>query len=204
MKNKTSYSPLTEFLQQIIEKNKEKSTISLDSLIKELSDRGYPTLIFVISIAFSFPISIPGLSSPFGLILCSLGVWMVLGKKLWFPKWLLAKQIPMKNFSKIVHYTTALFKKIEILIHPRLCFLCKKPSSMRVHGTIVIIQGFLLALPLPIPLTNIVASLPLLFLSIGLLEDDGVFVIIGYILTFMSLTGFFLLFREINYLTAIL
>jgi hypothetical protein len=44
--------------------------------------------------------------------------------------------------------------------------------------------------PLPIPLTNIVPAYTILFLAIGLLEFDGLFILIGYGMT-MATTMFF-------------
>jgi hypothetical protein len=47
-----------------------------------------------------------------------------------------------------------------------------------------------MSLPLPIPLTNIIPAYTILFLAIGLLEFDGLFILIGYGMT-MATTIFF-------------
>ena len=40
-----------------------------------------------------------------------------------------------------------------------------------------------MSLPLPIPLTNLVPAYTILVLAIGLLESDGLFILVGYGMT---------------------
>jgi hypothetical protein len=47
-----------------------------------------------------------------------------------------------------------------------------------------------MSLPLPIPFTNLFPAYTILFLAIGLLESDGLFILIGYSLT-TATTAFF-------------
>jgi hypothetical protein len=47
-----------------------------------------------------------------------------------------------------------------------------------------------MSLPLPIPLTNLVPAYTILFLAIGLLKFDGLFILIGYGMT-VATTLFF-------------
>jgi hypothetical protein len=47
-----------------------------------------------------------------------------------------------------------------------------------------------MSLPLPIPLTNLVPAYTILLLAIGLLEFDGLFILIGYGMT-VTTTIFF-------------
>jgi hypothetical protein len=51
-------------------------------------------------------------------------------------------------------------------------------------------DAFLMSLPLPIPLTNLLPAYTILFLAIGLLELDGLFILIGYGMT-VATTIFF-------------
>jgi hypothetical protein len=52
-----------------------------------------------------------------------------------------------------------------------------------------------MSLPLPIPFTNLLPAYTILFLAIGLLESDGLFILFGYAMTtattifFVSITG---------------
>jgi hypothetical protein len=60
----------------------------------------------------------------------------------------------------------------------------------KITGIFLAWDAFLLSLPLPIPFTNLIPAYTILFLVIGLLESDGLFVLIGYGLT-AATTAFF-------------
>ena len=50
--------------------------------------------------------------------------------------------------------------------------------------------AILLALPLPIPFSNLLAAIPILLISLALLEEDGAFLIAGYVAA-IPCTAFF-------------
>jgi hypothetical protein len=56
-------------------------------------------------------------------------------------------------------------------------------------------NALLMSLPLPIPFTNLLPAYTILFLEIGLLESDGLFILFGYAMAtattifFTSITG---------------
>jgi hypothetical protein len=56
----------------------------------------------------------------------------------------------------------------------------------------LVAAGFLL-LPLPIPLTNTVPAWVILLIAAGLLERDGVFIALGYVIAVASVVGLALL-----------
>ena len=61
-----------------------------------------------------------------------------------------------------------------------------------VNGLVIALLGIFLALPLPIPLSNLTAAWAIFLIAFGLLEDNGIFVLIGYgviILTAAILTA---------------
>ena len=60
----------------------------------------------------------------------------------------------------------------------------------RITGACLAWDALLMSLPLPIPLTNLVPAYAILFLAIGLLEFDGLFILIGYGMT-VATTIFF-------------
>jgi hypothetical protein len=60
----------------------------------------------------------------------------------------------------------------------------------RISGACLAWDALLMSLPLPIPLTNLVPAYTILFLAIGLLEFDGLFILIGHGMT-VATTIFF-------------
>jgi hypothetical protein len=88
---------------------------------------------------------------------------------------------------------------MEKILHPRLTFLASGETSRRICGLVILWMAFLLALPLPIPGTNILPALPVVLLGLGLMERDGLFVLAGYTMAgvatavFSSLAHFIIL-----------
>ena len=60
----------------------------------------------------------------------------------------------------------------------------------RVNGLVVVLSALLLMAPLAfLPFSNTLPALAILLLSIGILQHDGVFVLLGYL--FLVLTVFY-------------
>lgn len=172
--------PLSITLLRIIEKSENKP-VTVGSLFKLLEGRGYPILLIILSLPFSLPISIPGLSVVFGLILAILGLRICFGKTPWLPEKLKHRSIPSHSLVSIAHKALWLSKKLEKILRPRLLILSQNRYLLRIHGLIICVLGIFLALPLPIPLSNLPAAWPILFLALGLLENDGLFILLGYL-----------------------
>lgn len=68
-------------------------------------------------------------------------------------------------------------EKIERYIKPRFMFLTH-PVLTRVHGFLVLILAVMVTLP--IPLFNVVPSIGAALIAIGMLERDGVFILLAY------------------------
>jgi hypothetical protein len=177
------------FLQQ---EAKGKS-LFIAEILRILSGKGRSLILILLSIPFCQPIQIPGLSTPFGLAIAFIGLRIVFGKRIWLPKKLLEKKIPILTFEKIMDKTLALVRKIKPWIHPRLTWMCHSPFMERGNGLIIFILGIFLALPLPIPLSNLTAAWSIFLVALGGLEDDGVFVLIGYLLSLLTVMFFLLM-----------
>lgn len=162
---------------------------SVEKLFHALKGKGYPFLVVLLSLPFCQPIQIPGFSTPFGIALIFVGLRMVFGKGAWWPQWILRKEISSKFLKTVVQSSLKFFKFLRPLLQPRLTWVCKN-GFYYVHGVFIVILGGFLALPLPIPFSNLFAAWALFCLGLGIIEQDGIFVCLGYLL---GLTGLFLL-----------
>ena len=94
-----------------------------------------------------------------------------------------ALRIEYDRLKGIVAKGTWIAKRLErFLRRGRLAFLVDSRFSRRFIGAMVISSGFYLGLPLPVPFTNTIPAYSLIFLAIGWMEGDGLFVVLGYIL----------------------
>jgi hypothetical protein len=178
----------------IIDESKTKDKIPIRKIFSILSGKGYAALLVILSLPFCFPIQIPGFSTPFGLALAFLGLRISFGKKLWWPKRILDKELGSEKVVNLSEKTIAIFKKIQKILHPRLPFLTRNTILHRLHGLVVFVLALFLSLPLPIPMTNMLTAVPILCIGLGLLEDDGVMIIIGYCLAIFAISLFAALF----------
>lgn len=180
---------LTVLLNQLLQSAGGKA-ITIRQICLHLSGRGIGALITLISFPFCLPVSIPGLSTPFGLILAFLGLRVAFAKKPWWPEWILNKEVSFETFELIIKKTLSIAKSLQRVLKPRLIPLVTHPIIHRVHGFLIFSLAFLLALPLPIPLTNMLTAIPIFCLGLGLLEDDGVAIIVAYLLSLICFIAF--------------
>lgn len=164
--------------------------LSLKVIIDTLAGKGQAILLILFSLPFCQPIQIPGFSTPFGILLAFIGLRIAFGHRVWFPSWLMEKKIPFRMLKKIASIAIKITEKLRFLISTRWTWLVQNPSLHIVHGLIITFLAIVLALPLPIPLTNVMAAYPLLAFGLGILEDDGVMIAIAYILAVFCFSFF--------------
>lgn len=174
----------------LLQKKSSNSSISIKEIINTLEGRWQALLLLFLSIPFCQPIQIPGFSTPFGLLIAFIGLKIAFGKYAWLPEKILAKEISASTVQKITDHLLWLLKKMHTWIYPRLTWMCQYQVMQVLNGLAIFFLGILLALPLPIPFSNLMAAWPIFFIGLGLLEDDGACIIIGYLLSFLALAFF--------------
>ncbi len=179
----------------ILQKKANYSSISIREILYILSGKGRSLLLILLSLPFCQPIQIPGLSTPFGLAIAFVGLRLAFRKHVWVPKQFLAKTISSHILKKMTSKAFSLVSKMKPWIHPRIDWACNSPLMHVVNGLTIASLGVFLALPLPIPLSNLTAAWAILLIALGTLEDDGVFVIIGYAISLIMILFFSLIIQ---------
>lgn len=159
----------------------EVENVTLREVMSVLHGRGYVLLVMLLALPFSTPIPLPGLSTPFGLVIALIGVRLALGQKPWLPQRLLDTRLPPKFFVKVFAAARKILRGFEYLLRPRILWLTGSPRLLQIHAMPIVLCAVLLLLPLPIPFSNIIPAFSILLISAGLLERDGVFIISGYV-----------------------
>ena len=185
-KNKQSSSPLTieKDLQTILTQS-DSHVWTFQDLFQALKGKGYPFLIVLISLPFCQPIQIPGFSTPFGAILIFIGLRMLFGRHIWWPQWILKHKISSRLLKAVIKKSLWFFKILRPLLRKRWSHLFQGYFHY-LNGFVVILMGIYLALPLPIPLSNLMAAWALLFIGLGLIEEDGLLICIGYVISLIA------------------
>jgi len=191
MDNTDHTKSFEESLTLLSEESALNKGLNLQQILEALSGNGYPLLLIILAIPFCQPIQIPGLSIPFGLIIVLIGLRISFGHRVWVPETLLKKSISHDSISKMVIAGCWLSKKMRKFTALRLSVICHHSVFLVVNGLMIAFLGMILLIPIPIPLSNTVASWAILFISLGMLESDGVFVGVGYAITLFCLLFIF-------------
>ncbi len=178
-------------------------TITFRKLLEGVTTREHALLSLFLSIPFLFLIPLPGISTLFGIIIMVAGYRMALAKKLWIPKRWLDRPLPASRMRKIFSIGEKIVKKMEKVVQPRGKYFLTHPWVERFNGVLLVICGAFLALLLP-PGFNFPPAVAILFMSVGILEDDGIFLTIGYLLVGLNILLFnYLFFFGFNGLKAL-
>ena len=146
-------------------------SLTVGELLPGLAPRDQALLTAVLAIGFMHPIPLPGLSTVFGLIIALAGTRMARGLGPWVPARWHGRSLPGRKLGHVFTAGAALMRRFEGLIRPRGRWLSAHPLTERLSGGAIAICGLLLAMPAP-PGLNFMPSIPIVLLSLGILEED--------------------------------
>ena len=199
MKKSINNSTIEEDILLLQEKGKN-SPISIGDILSIRYDKGQALIILFLSMPFCQPLQIPGLSTPFGLAVAFIGLKLAFREYAWLPKRILAKSISTHTLQKITEKILWLLKKMKGWIYPRLGWLCCYRAVHIINGLFIFILGILLALPLPTPFSNLMAAWSIMFIGLGMLKEDGIFILIGYVVSLLTLGYFISMVFLVNFI----
>lgn len=164
--------------------------LTLRELLHRLGARGLLMLCMVLTVPFLLPISIPGLSIPFGLVIALSGVGIVTRSAPWLPDRLMNRRLASEQLIVILGKGIGLFARLERLTRHRLLPLTHGATMGRFNGILLMLSGILLMSPLPLPFSNTLPAYGALFLAAGSLEFDGYVVLAGYMMLLLTISYF--------------
>lgn len=180
----------------LLQQFQHKSHVSILDIESVLSDRGAAALLLILALPLISPIPLPGASVAIGLFMLTLAYAIVRHKPPALPKFLLSKQIEYQTLVKIVHASCKVLVFLEKFLRIRLSFMTN--GWLRyAAGFSLASSAVALALPLPpvVPFTNGIPAFAIIFLALGFLEDDGLFIIIGHIIAILTWVYMFTLWE---------
>jgi len=169
---------LSEDLQALLDQANGQS-LSIGEIESLLKGRGFALLIMLLSAPFLVP-SVPGLSTPFGAAIILMGSRLACGRKPWLPAFVLRQRLPFETLRKVLNVLIKLVRYMERVAKPRMHFLQRWPGMMNLIGAGIASGGIFLFLPIMVPVMNTLPTLSILFLTAGMIELDGLFVLLGY------------------------
>jgi len=173
--------------------NKNSDYITLEEFLEITRDRGRFILCMILATPFLIPISIPGSSIPFGLMIMFIGISVIFKRPL-IPNKILKYKISKNTAITILNGSISALKNFERIIKPRAFILTSYNSVNIINGILLVFSGFLLMLPLPVPLTDSLPAYSIFLLCAGILESDGYLIMISYALIILTAIYFGLIF----------
>lgn len=177
-------------LRELVATKSPAQNFTLRDLFESLSGRGHAAVVVVLALPFCLPLPLFGLSTVFGAVLAFIGLRVAFGHRPWLPKWILNKPVRAETVLAMARRSAAMEWRMRKLLRPRLTQLCRNPWLYRAHGITIAVLAVFLALPLPIPFSNVIVAFPILLLGLALLEDDGAFVIVAYVISLAAVVAF--------------
>lgn len=183
---KESFSSLEDSLMNL--KNQAgKKGLAIKDILQILSKQGKLLIILLLTLPFCQPIQVPGFSTPFGLSIAFIGICIAMERPVWLPRCISRYEVPQKKLIKIIDVSAICIQKIRKWIHPRIQWVLSYKAINSATMVVVSLLGICLALPLPIPFSNLTAAWGICFIIVGSLEKDGLFILIGYGIFLMTL-----------------
>jgi hypothetical protein len=151
--------------------------------ITTLADRGNVVAIILLSAPFVV-IPIPGISTAVGGVILALSVAVMFSSNPWLPGWVRRKSVSFETLSKLVNGSKRVLKFMQKFMEPRIAWFAT-PKLNWLHGLSLVAASVALMLPIPIPMNNAPPAIGILLLALGLLERDGLMLLIGHIYTWI-------------------
>ncbi len=185
-----SQVPLGTALQQTIAAI-EGDRVNVQQLLALIGEQGLLFFCIILTLPFLLPVSIPGVSTAFGLVIIFIGISVTFNRTLWLPSRLLRHQMESEHLIPVLEKGATFFGRLERWMGERLTLLTNGPLVNRVHGLSVIAGGVLLLFPLSfVPFSNTLPALSILLLSLGMIQRDGYAILAGYVALVLTVVYF--------------
>ena len=170
-------------------------TVSLAQVRDLLGSDGLMLLAGFLTIVFLVPVSVPGVSTVFGSGILLIGVSRLFRLELWLPKRVERRLVATERLRAALRRGLVWFRRLERISRPHRISWAASDAAVRVVNDCGIILGAaLLMAPFGlIPFSNTLPAIALLFLVIGSLQRDGLFILLGHGSNLVTIAYFALL-----------
>ncbi len=169
---------LSEVLYRLVTEAGER--ISIAQLLATFGDRASGGCMLLLAAPNILPLP-PGSASVLSIPLMFIAAQLALGRRiLWLPRAIMQRSFRRQRFQAIAGRLLPKLARIEWLFKPRLSFMLGIMQD-RFIGLACLLLALLMFLP--IPLGNVLPALAISAFALGLLERDGMLVILGWLVT---------------------
>jgi hypothetical protein len=165
--------------------------VTVRQLMESVGEQGLLFFCMILTIPFLLPVSIPGVSTVFGLVIILIGIGITLNRLPWLPSRLMQREMNAVDLRDALAKGSNVFARLDRIVKPRMSWLTEGAVINRVNGLALIFAAVLLMFPLGlIPFSNTLPGLAILFLAVGMLQRDGFFILLGYLMIIATIIYF--------------
>ena len=173
---------LSHVLRTLAERDERQ--VSLREIMTALSDRSFGALFILIAAPNLIPLP-PGSSFIFSVPIIIIAAQLVWGRTFpWLPSSILDRKFDRSILRSLAERLGPPLARVESMLKPRLTVIDPGLQD-RLIGLLALIAGVILFLP--IPLANFVPALAIVLLGLGMIERDGIVMLIGVLLILASI-----------------
>lgn len=173
---------LSEILSEIAH-DRERERISVSDLVQALQLRAFGAMLLIFSLPNALPAP-PGTSAILGLPLLYLTSQLMMGRAPWLPRFIADRSMSRYDLALLINRVNPFLERAEKALTPRLLALSGAPAE-RVVGALCLILAIVLVLP--IPLGNMLPAFAISVIALGILERDGLWILVGSAIGLLSL-----------------
>jgi hypothetical protein len=173
----------SQVLREILTKNPTVKNFTVKRIVDSLGDSRAGTSLMFFSIPGMVPV--PGTSNFAGIPAGTIAGHMIAGRtEIKLPRFILKRSVPRRSLAVAIHAILPFLEKVEKAAKPRWPW-ASHPAAQRILGVFI----FLLAVAVAFPILgfNLPHAAAMFIISLGLVEQDGVAILIGVIAGLASL-----------------
>ncbi len=167
--------PISRRLFQLAD-DAEGDTVTLDWILAQLHERAFGLFLLVLALPCCIPF-LYGIPQIVALPLMFVSAQILFGRTSpWLPARLGAREVTKSGLQSLAERARPWLERIEALSRPRLGALTHPPIDRVVGIALVLFSASILV---PLPGTNTVPGFAVVIISMGLLQRDGILVLVG-------------------------
>lgn len=162
-------------LAQLVD-DSDGDAVSLAWILDQLHERAFGLFLLVLALPCCIPF-LYGIPQIVALPLMFVSAQILLGRRTpWLPQNLGARAVSTEGLNTLARRSASWLGRIEAISRPRFSALTQPPADRVVGLALVLFSASILV---PLPATNTVPGFAVVVIAMGLLQRDGILVLIG-------------------------
>lgn len=158
--------------------------LSLAEGVAAFGERAFAAVMLLVALLNLLPWP-PGGTTVLGLPLILLSLQLMRRRRtVWLPVWMMRAQVDRRAYRRFLRYLVPPVRWVERLSRPRLPILTGRSAQMLL-GLVTLVLAVILTLP--IPFGNLAPATAIAIISLGVMQRDGVMVLLGLMASAFSI-----------------